>query len=188
MGSSHSLAIRQQIVSLRTEGLSFTEISEQLCIGYRSVLNLWHRYEVEGSKGLLPHYALCGSNKKSYEDRYRSAVLALKQNHPRWGAPRLRLAISQQLSENSPNQWVESRLSDNLPSIRTIQRWLTTVRTHKPPRRRNEPRIGASLGVHNIWQVDAKEHINLADGSKACYLTVVDEYSGAWLGATVFPP
>lgn len=48
-------------------------------------------------------------------------------------------------------------------------------------------KIGSSRAVHNIWQVDAKEQITLSDGQKACYLSIVDEKSGAWLGSSVFP-
>ena len=41
---------------------------------------------------------------------------------------------------------------------------------------------------HNIWQVDAKENLRLADSSEACYLTITDEHSGAGLEGLVFPP
>ena len=35
--------------------------------------------------------------------------------------------------------------------------------------------------VHETWQIDAKERIVLADGSQGCWLTIIDEKSGATL-------
>jgi hypothetical protein len=57
----------------------------------------------------------------------------------------------------------------------------------KPRQQPAQPPIGTSTAVHNIWQVDAKEHLQTLDGKAACYLTLTDEKSGAWLGATAFP-
>jgi hypothetical protein len=44
------------------------------------------------------------------------------------------------------------------------------------------------MQVHDFWQVDAKEQLQLASKQKACYLTRVDETSGCLLQAFVFPP
>ena len=74
------------------------------------------------------------------------------------------------------------------PCIRTLQRWYRKEGLIRPNRQTAEPSIGKSRAVHNIWQVDAKENLVLADGTAACYLTMVDEKSGAWLAAPVFPP
>jgi hypothetical protein len=57
----------------------------------------------------------------------------------------------------------------------------------KPSSKTNRAMIGKSTAVHNIWQVDAKENLCLADGQAACYLTIVDEKSEAWLTSLVFP-
>lgn len=40
--------------------------------------------------------------------------------------------------------------------------------------------------VHECWQIDAKENLCLLDGSKACYLTMVDKKSGAVLVTPCF--
>ena len=40
--------------------------------------------------------------------------------------------------------------------------------------------------VHECWQIDAKENLCLLDGSKACYLTMVDKKSGAVLATPCF--
>ncbi|MCH2043014.1 MAG: hypothetical protein MK212_02650 [Saprospiraceae bacterium] len=40
--------------------------------------------------------------------------------------------------------------------------------------------------VHDEWQIDAKENLTLQDGSRACYLNIVDKKSGAVLASHCF--
>jgi hypothetical protein len=42
--------------------------------------------------------------------------------------------------------------------------------------------------AHDIWQMDAVEQLRLGSGDGVCWLRLVDEYSGAVLATTVFPP
>lgn len=98
----------------------------------------------------------------------------LKHLHADWGVGRIRSKL-------------ETRYDiSRIPNERTLQRWFRKERITEPRQLRNEPRIGTSKAVHNIWQVDAKEQLTLSDGTLACYLTITDEYSGAWLGAPAF--
>jgi hypothetical protein len=102
--------------------------------------------------------------------------LTLKREHPRWGAGLIRLQLAKQFPE------------EPLPHPRSLQRWfhdahLQPTRATKPPvekRRAREP--------HEVWEVDAKERMRLADGSSTCTLTATDEASGAIVGVAVFPP
>ena len=41
---------------------------------------------------------------------------------------------------------------------------------------------------HDTWQMDASEQLRLGSGQGISWLRLVDEYSGAFLGTTVFPP
>src|SRR5262249_50070342 len=41
---------------------------------------------------------------------------------------------------------------------------------------------------HEVRQMDAVECLRLADGSGACWLRQIDEYSGAILATDLFPP
>jgi hypothetical protein len=75
-----------------------------------------------------------------------------------------------------------------LPSVRTLQKWYKVAGLCPPHRQSRGPGIGRSQAAHNIWEVDAKENLTLGDGSPACYLTIGDEKTGAWLEAVVFPP
>ena len=163
------------------------ETSKKLSISYNSVRTLCHRYAAvdptrTGHKeALLPHYDQCGPQEKRYGAEVIEAALALKQLHPRWGAPRLRLLLETEMVSKKR----ESR--EAIPSIRTLERWFREHNLIKPKRQTGEPRIGRARAVHNIWEVDAKEQLKLLDGQAACYLTMVDEKSGAWLASPVFP-
>ena len=187
MGAAHSLLVRESILSHRKEGYSMLEISKKLSISYNSVRTLCHRYAARnpiesGHKdALLPHYDQCGPQEKLYSPAVIEAALALKRLHPRWGAPRLRLPLETEMRSK------ESERAEAIPSIRTLERWFRENNLVKPKRQTGEPRIGRARAVHNIWEVDAKEQLELLDGQATCYLTMVDEKSGAWLASPVFP-
>jgi transposase len=181
MGLAHSLSKREAIVQYRQEGISMTEISETLGISYSSVRDLCKRYS-ESQKTdaplksvLTPQYSKCGIKKEKYSVEVVDSVLLLKTEHTRWGAPRLLAELERQVQ------------GKKLPSIRSVGRWFRKYNLSKPPRQAREPVIGRARAVHNIWEVDAKENLILLDGQEACYLTTVDEKSGALLASPVFP-
>jgi transposase len=152
-----------------------TAIAQELELKYRSVRQIWARYRQRGEAGLQPHYEQCG-RASPFPAAIQRAALALKREHPRWGGGLIHL----QLAEQFPGQLV--------PKERTLQRWfqqagLQPARAQAPPIRRER-----AHAVHEVWEIDAKEQMRLADGSGTCVLTVTDEASGALLGAPVFPP
>ena len=181
MGQAHSLATREAIICQRQLGISMSEISETLAVSYTSVRQLCKRYsdspqpESDLQSILIPHYSNCGPQTEKWSSDVVNAVLLLKTDHSRWGAPRLLVELERQLS------------GQPLPTIRTVERWFRKNNLGKPPRQTGEPAIGRARGVHNIWEVDAKENLTLLDGQEACYLTTVDEKSGALLASPVFP-
>ena len=150
-------------------------ISLQLNISLSTIYSIWRRYKKCGDPGLNNAYSKCGPQTIYHDALMFRAVLWRKRLHPLWGAGRIRIRLEKRYDLS------------RIPSERTMQRWLRENNLTEPRQVRNEPRIGASRAVHNIWQVDAKEQLVLADGTVSCYLTVTDERSGAWLGAPAFP-
>lgn len=175
MGQAISLVNRQRTIELREQGESQQSICEVLGISLTSVKTICRRYRQRGLEGLTPDYCRCGRKQNLYAPEVVAEVLGQREQHPRWGAPRLHVSLS------PPGK-------SSKPAIRTMQRWFRKAGLYKPRRQANEPSIGRSVAPHNIWEVDAKEQLTLLDGSPACYLTIVDEKSGAWLEAPVFPP
>lgn len=170
-----SKACRQQIVLQKKSGRTLREISDSLGIAYSTVRKLWSRYLQKGDAGFQTDYANCGRRAVPPTSPIYQGTLELKQTHPRWGTPRLRLALLERFD------------SAMVPQIRTLQQWLRKANLIKPRHKHAEPSIGSARAVHNIWQVDAKEQLVLGDGTEACYLTIVDCKSGACLSAGVFP-
>lgn len=177
MGQATNLALRERLLELRQGGQTLKAISETLGLAYSTTKKLSRRFREKGELGLAPDYQNCGRRTGEYSGvPYQELARQLKELHPSWGAPRLRVELS--LTQQTPR---------NLPSIRTLQRWYRKWGLIRPRRKGAEPSIGRSIAPHNIWEVDAKENLSLSDGRPGCYLTIGDEKSGAWLEALVFP-
>ncbi len=174
MGRATEKGLRDQFISLKQQGHSLSQISEQLHLPKGTVNKLSSRYKREGH--LEVGYSRCGPQGVRSEPFYLRTSLWLKRLHGEWGAALIRLKL------------VERYGAEQVPSARTMQRWFRSNQLSKPRQAQNQPTIGQAKAVHNIWQVDAKEHLTLKDGSEACYLTITDEHSGAGLAALVFPP
>lgn len=178
MGRAISLLLREQISALQSQGVAPKIISEQLSVPYGTVKHLCRKFKSGCSEDLSPQYANCGRKPDPADEVVKKRALALRQQHPTWGAPRIRVEL--QLSAPAPGQ-------GRLVSVKTLQRFFRKKEAYSPRRQSTEPSIGRSLAPHNIWEVDAKEQITLGDGQPACYLTIADEKTGAWLEAPVFP-
>lgn len=174
MGQATSLLLRERIQELRSQGATLESISQQLAVSYGTVKHLCRRFRtLGGTAGLLPNYAHCGRKPSASAATYRQQALQQRALHPLWGAPRIHVEMQ--------------RAGAEPPCIRTLQKWFRKAGAYRPRRQGAEPAIGRALAVHNIWEVDAKEHLVLADGTPGCYLTMGDEKSGGWLEAPVFP-
>lgn len=155
--------------------MSLRAISKELCVSYSAVKQLCGAYDQLGLAGIATHYERCGVLvRESANQSIYDTALGLRREHAGWGSDRIRVALVAQYGAEVPN-------------VRTLQRWYRQERYSEPKMRHNEPHIGQSRAVHNIWQVDAKEQLILQDHQVACYLTFTDEYSGIWLGSVVFP-
>jgi hypothetical protein len=174
MGTATGLAYRERIIALRTAGYTLQAISQELGLTYSNVRDICHRYRRAGAVGLTNQYARCGPSTRRCSPVVYRAALWLKRLHPRWGSPRLQAGLKTHYQEQTP-------------SIRSLNRWSRQSNLIKPRSKVATPSVGASGAVHNIWQVDAKEHLSLSQGQVGCYLTVTDEKSGAWLASLVFP-
>ena len=175
MGVPLTRAVRERIVSLLGEGFAKTEISQLTEVPYSSLLKICKRYGEQGIEGLTPSYSQCGRKKTPDFYRFKRRSVWLKRLHMEWGAPIIRVV----LTKRYPNE--------RIPSIRQMQLWFIAAHLNKPRQKKGQPFIGHALATHNIWQVDAKERFRLTQGQDANYLNIVDEYSGAWLEAPLFP-
>jgi hypothetical protein len=104
-------------------------------------------------------------------------VLQLRRDHPTWGAAWLLTVLRQRFPDRP---W---------PAPRTAQRWLQAAGLNPAPRGRR-PGVNANRATqpHEVWPMDGAECIRLARGEPVCWLRLVDEFTGAALQTTLFPP
>ncbi len=181
MGQATNLILRQRMFELRQQGATLQHISDELNVPYGTTKKLCRRFRELGTAGLLPNYSNCGTRSASRLASQKGGALRQRELHQRWGAPRIRVELNAAAAAPQGD-------GGRVASIRTLQRWYRLAGLYSPRRQGGEPSIGRSTAPHNIWEVDAKENLFLADGSPACYLTIGDEKTGAWLEAVVFPP
>jgi transposase len=173
MPAALPLETRQAIVNRRHQGETFRQIADELGVGYDTVRNIWHRWQQTGN--LQPNYQACAHLGPRCPAEIYEAALTLKRDHPRWGAGVIRVMLSETYA--------------GVPSVRTLQRWFRQAGLGRTPRlQQTRSTVQRGQEVHAVWAIDAKEQIQLADGSWACWLTITDEASGAILQATAFPP
>ncbi|MEM0995390.1 MAG: hypothetical protein AAGI49_20320 [Bacteroidota bacterium] len=168
------MAIREQVVLRHRTGSSALELSREYGLSRQTIYNILDKSKSGAS--LHPDYEYCGKVRPRAGDFIYRAVRCLRTWHPSWGAEKIRAYM----------QLLRPELS--LPHYRTFTRWFhwnsqitPRLRSTLPP----TPHKWAKK-LHEIWQIDAKEEMQLLDGKKACWLNVVDEFSGTVISPPVF--
>ena len=176
MAKAIAVPIRHEIIERHQQGETLAAIAGSLSLSYWGVRQIWRRYRDRGEAGL----ALRGEGRLRRGfgcERliYRSA-LWLKRHHRGWGAGLIRVVLRQRYQA----LWV--------PHERTLQRWFR--QQHLNPLREQHPPVTRERAqqVHQVWQLDATSHQQLADGTPASWISLIDEHSGALLQSEVFPP
>jgi Homeodomain-like domain len=172
------IPVRRKLLERAQRGESTAGLAAAFGLAPRTVRHLLKRFRDRGPDGVSTDYRTPGDLPHAYPDRVRQAALALRREHPTWGAVLIWVALGQRRPE------------DDRPSPSTLRRWSRDagLAPAPPSRRAPQPRSGRATAPHDTWQMDASEQIPLADGTRACWLRVVDEASGAVLGTAVFPP
>ena len=168
--------VRQAILARWQKGESVASVAEALHLSPRTVRHLVRRFADRGKKGLVPDYDRCSTKKMPTDDALFQQAVNMRQQHPAWGGGLIRVLLQEQGK-------------DACPSERTLQRWFQQSSTPPaPPGRRPTSDDKRARRPHDIWQMDAVDQLGLAGGQKVSWLRVVDEYSGAVLQTTIFPP
>jgi hypothetical protein len=168
--------VRQQIWSRFQNGESAAAIAAALHLRPRTVQLLVQRLQRLGPKGMEPWYR-APVRGAQVGQHLADEALVLHEQHPSWGAGFIRVRLEMRHPELT------------MPSERTLQRWFRRTRLPLAPAGRKPiPQRQAAGSPHEIWQMDASEHIPLATGQRVSWLRCVDEFTGAVLGTRVFPP
>lgn len=175
MPAALPIPIRKEIVDRRGRGETFRQIAREMTLSYDSVRAIWRHWEMHGK--LAPNYEACRQTGPRKPRAVVDRALHMKREHRRWGAGLIRLLLSDEFEAH------------DLPSERSLQRWFRQAGLGRAPTAQHRvPSVKRGQAVHDVWAVDAKERIALADSSQVSWLTISDEASGAILYAGGFPP
>jgi transposase len=175
MPRSLPVPIREAIFRRWHQAQSASEIAASLGVPVSTVYRLLQRFRREGAEGIVPGYRSPAA--EMVPSDVVQAALALRREHPTWGAAMIRV----HLLDEAPEQPV--------PSERTLQRWFVRADlTPAPAGRRPKVATERATSPHERWQMGAKEHIKLFTNNEVSWIRIIDECSDAVLHTTVFPP
>lgn len=175
MPAATPLRVRREIVQRRDSGESYASIARGLNMPYITVWKVDQHYRQRGH--LEADYAACRQTAVRKSAAVYEQAVQLKRDHPGWGAGLIWVELAEVWAEN------------DLPSVRTLQRWFHRGGVaRRPPERVAAVSVRRGKRPHEVWALDAKEGIQLADGTYVSWLTISDEASGAVLASTLFPP
>lgn len=173
-----SMAVRQSIISDYNKGLKVQLLARTYGVSRGTIYGLLKRFKAEGESGLKTNYRNCGKAIPNSNSFIYRAVRCMRQWHPSWGAQKIHAEMLLMRSDLA------------LPHYRTFFRWF-----HWNGQLQVQPKTTLpksiykwAKGIHDIWQVDAKEEMMTLDGVKQCWLNITDEFSGMVIDPPVFPP
>ena len=155
MPRATDLSLRLALDRMARLGATASEIARQLDLPLSTVRGLTRRALQAGADhtpaALQPRYHACGPRPLAAPPALET-TLELRRQHPRWGAGRIRVEL------------MRMNLRHELPSSRTIQRWL---RRHDlapaPPGRPRGSSWQRAEHPHDTWQVDAVDQKRIAE-------------------------
>jgi transposase InsO family protein len=157
---------REEFVSLAIkEGANVRELCRRYSISQTTAYKWLGRYAQSGRSGLADRSRRPLNSPERIAPSVESRVVALRQQHPKWGARKLRRRL-QDLGEK------------NLPSVSTVH---TILRRHglidATEGAKHSPFVRFEHDAPNaFWQMDFKGHFALTQGR--CHpLTVLDDHS-----------
>lgn len=174
MPSPIPLPVRKAILHRVQQNQDAATIARALNLCPRTVRHMIRRFRKQPDT-IAPSYRP-GPGRPPESQRLRDRAVALREEHPTWGAGYIRVCM-------------KSADLQHVPSERTLQRWFRQERQPPSvPGRRPESEMGRAIHPHQCWQMDAVEQLRLKSRQGVCWLRLVDEHSGAFLSTTVFPP
>ena len=167
--------LRRLIQQRASRGQTAAAIALAMNLCPRTVRQLLQRFASQADS-IEPAYQP-GPGQPADQHPLYALALALRTEHPSWGAGYLRVRLA------------ETANPAELPSERTLQRWFLQLQQPPAAPGRHPPtKTDRATAPHGTWQMDAVEQLRLGSGEGVSWLRLVDEYSGAFLGTTVFPP
>lgn len=162
------------IIEASKAGANKARLSQEFGISRQLGHRLLKRYEVEGVSGIAPRSRRPMHHPKTTKAEVKEEILALRAQHPYWGATLLQ-------------QLLVDRHGKKAPCVRTVERLLGAhgllVQPRKPRGRWiDTDKLIRPIKPNQIWTVDFKGWWRTKDHKPCFPLTIRDAYSKYILG------
>jgi hypothetical protein len=87
------IPVRRKIFQLAGRGWPSARLAGQFGLPVRTVRHSLRRFHQRGEEAVRPDYHLPARLPQAYPDKARAAALALRREHPTWGAELIRVAL-----------------------------------------------------------------------------------------------
>jgi putative transposase len=157
---------REEWIQEYGKGESITEIARRHGISRKAIYKWIGRYEAEGLAGLEEVSRAPHEHPHAVSELWRERVRAARQEHARWGAPKLAWLLEQRYGKQE------------LPSVSTIGRVLRDSGMSRPRRRTRAHGTGelaAAEQANQTWAIDFKGWCRTGDGARCEPLTITDQ-------------
>ena len=140
------IPVRRKLLQRAELGESTASLAAAFDLPPRTVRHLRKRFRDRGPEGILPDSHAPEDLPHAYPDRVRQAALALRRQHPRWGATLIAVALGQQ------------RPKIDAPNPSTLRRWFRDAGlAPAPPPRRPRPRAKRASVPHDTTSYAVSE-------------------------------
>ena len=162
-----AMSLREEFVALAgADGANVRALCRRFQISAPTGYKWLSRFRDAGRTGLADASRRPRSSPSKTAAAVEQAVLALRQQHPAWGARKLRA-------------WLLDHGQRDLPAPSTIQAMLTRaglIRAADSAKHRAFQRF-EHAAPNDLWQMDFKGHFALTSGARCHPLTVLDDHS-----------
>ena len=162
-----SMSLRRELVELASgEGRNISELCARFGVSRKTAYKWLSRHQVEGLAGLTDQSRRPRQSPERTSQRVEAAIVALRKQHPAWGARKLRARLV-------------ALGHKGLPAASTVHAILLRAglvcpgesAKRQPFQRFEHPE------PNDLWQMDFKGHFALTSGTRCHPLTVLDDHS-----------
>jgi transposase-like protein len=177
-----SQAEKERIYREKLNGQTLREIAEELDCSWETVRKWWKRWRNAGKAGIGEKRAGRGASGtlSQFDPRVAQKAESLKRQHPRWGANRVRIELSADPELAGAAIPRRSRLAtffkERCPECVMVYKATPLVRKAKPK----------ATQVHEEWQMDSQEGIELGNGEMAIVSNLRDPVGAAPIASLAF--
>jgi transposase InsO family protein len=184
MGQRTSLSVveKEQIYRGKLNGKTIAAMAQAVGCSWGCARKWWRIGRDQGQAALRA--ARRGRGSRGVLSRFdlsvRVQAVVLKQAHPKWGADRVKVELSQDPAYRGQPLPSRSRLATYFKQVCPEK---VAGRTPRPPAPLPPRPV---QGVHVVWQLDSQENIGLGNGEIATICNIHDPFSGAMIASRAF--